>query len=429
MIGTLLRVYFTNLRRDRVAQMLSFAVPIAFFTIFALVFGGRGRGTTPRVRVAVVDEAHTETSARLVAALRAETSLRVQTTVAAGPRDTTHVPIDRARAERMVREGDVPAAIVLPAGIDTSVARFDGGGDSVLVLSDPSDPVAPQMVGGLLQKVAMTAQPSMMARRGVEQFDRYAGGLTPKQRTLTQSWIGMLDAKAKDTTTVNGKPASGSGDRGMLKVRIQDVLGRKEDTSMIAFYAAGIAVMFLLFTCSGAAGSLLDEVESGTLERVLSSRVGMTGMLAGKWVYLSLLGMLQVTVMFVYAMLAFRLDLMSHLPGYLVITTVTAATAGAFGLLLATLCHSRQQLGGISTLVIITSSALGGSMFPRFLMSDSMQRFGLITFNAWALDGYVKVFWRDARLVDLAPQVGVLLAFLAVFLTAARLMARRWERA
>jgi hypothetical protein len=42
-------------------------------------------------------------------------------------------------------------------------------------------------------------------------------------------------------------------------------------------------------------------------------------------------------------------------------------------------------------------SALGGSMFPRFQMTDAMQRLGLLTFNAWALDGYVKVFWRNAR--------------------------------
>ena len=35
-------------------------------------------------------------------------------------------------------------------------------------------------------------------------------------------------------------------------------------------------------------------------------------------------------------------------------------------------------------------------MFPRFLMSETMQKFGLLTFNAWALDGYLKVFWRDA---------------------------------
>ena len=39
-------------------------------------------------------------------------------------------------------------------------------------------------------------------------------------------------------------------------------------------------------------------------------------------------------------------------------------------------------------------------MFPRFLMTETMQKIGLVTFNAWALDGYLKVFWREAPLVD-----------------------------
>jgi len=56
-----------------------------------------------------------------------------------------------------------------------------------------------------------------------------------------------------------------------------------------------------------------------------------------------------------------------------------------------------------------------------------MQKMGLFTFNAWALDGYIKVFWRDAPLTALWPQLAVLTALTAVFLIVARLLARRWE--
>ena len=56
-----------------------------------------------------------------------------------------------------------------------------------------------------------------------------------------------------------------------------------------------------------------------------------------------------------------------------------------------------------------------------------MQRAGLVTFNAWALDGYIKVFWRDAPLLALWPQVAVLGALAVVFLGGARWFARRWE--
>jgi ABC-2 type transport system permease protein len=215
---------------------------------------------------------------------------------------------------------------------------------------------------------------------------------------------------------------------GMARVEVVPVLGRKQATSIISFYAAAIAVMFLLFAASAVAGTLLDEVDSGTLERVLSSRLGMTGLLAGKWLYITLLGVLQITVMFVYGMLVFRLDLLHHLPGFAVMTLFTAATAAAFGLFLASLCRTRAQLGGISMLIILVMSALGGSMFPRVFMTAAMQQAGLVTFNAWALDGYVKVFWREAPLAALLPQVGMLAAFMVVFLALARLFARRWER-
>jgi ABC-2 type transport system permease protein len=437
MIRTVLRIHSINLRRDRVAQLLTFVVPMAFFTMFALIFGGRGNDVTGRVHVAVVDESHTPASARLVRALQAEKSLVVLTRArAAGSRDTTSFPLDRPRAERLVRDGRVPLALVLPAGLDTSLARFDGGGVPILLLSDPSDPIAPQVVGGLLQKVVMTAMPDLFMTHGIGQFERYAGGLTAQQKLAVDRLLPQLRARAERDSA--GAPAAGAGTpgdsaraagmSGMAKVEVVPVLGHKQDASIISFYAAAIAVMFLLFTASAVAGSLLDEVDSGTLERVLSTRMGMTGLLAGKWTWLTLLGMMQITVMFVYGMLVFRLDLLHHLPGFVVMTFFTAATTAAFGLLLASLCRTRAQLGGISTLVILVMSALGGSMFPRFLMTPGMQKAGLLTFNAWALDGYIKVFWREAPLTALLPQVAMLAGFLALFLTLARLFARRWER-
>src|SRR5205085_4317407 len=168
--------------------------------------------------------------------------------------------------------------------------------------------------------------------------------------------------------------------QGLARIEVRKVLGEKKDNGMVAFYAAGIAVMFLLFSCSAAGGTLLDEVDSGTLDRVLSTRVGMNGLLAAKWAFLTLMGTLQITVMFLWATFAFHLDLIPHLAGFAVMTLVTAATAAGFGLLLATAARTRAQLSGFSTIVILSLSAIGGSMFPRFLMSEGMQKLGLVAF-------------------------------------------------
>lgn len=428
MITTLLGIWFTTLRRDRVAQAMVFLLPVLFFTIFAAVFGGAGGGTS-RVPVAVVDESRTKLSARLVKALQREQGLRV--TVAARPagaaRDAAEAPLTRERALAMVKDGDVPVAIVLPAGIDTSLMRFDGGGQKVVLLADRSDRVAPQVVMGLLQKVAMTAAPDVFARHGIDAFNRFGGGLTPAQRTAIDAWLPTLEASAENPDTASQGAAGRAG--GLLDVDVVDVLGDNRSGAMVSFYAAGIAVMFLLFSCSAGAGTMLDELDSGTLERVISTRVGMRGLLAAKWLYLTLLGCLQITVMFVYGMLVFHLDLLHHLPGFAVMTAVTAATAAGFGLVLATASRTRAQLSGLSTILILTMSALGGSMFPRFLMSAGMQKAGLVAFNAWALDGFVKVFWRNSPVSGLWPQVAVLLGFLAVFLVVAQGLAKRWERA
>ncbi len=75
---TLIRVGLTNLRRDRVAQALTFVLPIVFFSIFATVFGGRSGGTA-KINIAVVDEDHSEFSQRVAAGLAREGSLKVQT--------------------------------------------------------------------------------------------------------------------------------------------------------------------------------------------------------------------------------------------------------------------------------------------------------------------------------------------------------------
>ena len=416
---TLMRIAWTNLTRDRVAQALTFLLPIIFFSIFATVFGNQGRAQTTKIRVAVVDEDQSELSGRLIEGLKKESGLRVRTTAAddaAGP------ALDRSAAERLVRGGDVPVAVVIPRGLGEAFGQSGfGGGPAIALLADPSDPIAPNMVGGLLQKVTMTAAPDLMMQGGLRQFETYAGQLTPQQRTAVDAWLPRLKA---------GEGSSASGAAMGANVQIVDVMrtGDKERGSLISFYAAGIGVMFLLFSMVGAAGGvLLEEVESGTLERLLCTRLGMSGILFGKWIFLVAVGFAQLTVMFLWGTVAFGLPLFSHLAGFAVMTLATAAAAAALALILATLARSRAQLSGFSTILILTMSALGGSMFPRFLMSETMQRVGLVTFNAWALDGYLKVFWRDAPIWQLWPQLAVLSGLAILFLTGARVMARRWE--
>ena len=431
MIIPIVRTALMALRRDRPALAMSFVLPIAFFSIFAAIFGGQ-HNSTPKIKVVLVDEDKSSASLELTKGLEREASLVIATRPpskdkAAAPPDYT-----AATAEAAVKSGDAPVALIIPAGFGQNPISFGGNqnGPTIQLLSDTSDMIAPQMVGGLLQKAAMTAMPAAMAEQGMKYTDQYIGGFTPEQRKEMDANLSYLrNLETKDSGNGAAPASSGSGSGGLVAVKVRSVVGENKNGNMISFYAAGIGVMFLLFTASNSAGALLEEAESGTLDRVLSSRVTMTTLLAGKLAFNTMLAFAQLVVMFLWAQAFFKLDLFTHIPGFVVMAFCTAFAVAAFGMLLASICHTRAQLGALSTLVILTMSAIGGSMFPRFFMPAAMQKAGLFTINAWAIDGFTKVFWRDLPVSELWPQVGVLLAVgIALFLIARRI-ARRWEYA
>jgi ABC-2 type transport system permease protein len=419
MIGPVVRISWLALARDRYALVLSFVVPIAFFSILALVFGGLGREGLPPVRVVVVDEDRTVMSALLVKALEHESALAVELL----PKDV--VAPSREDAHRLVHRGDAPAAIVVPEGFGERFARFPAETLTVELFSDrAADPVAHHVVGGLLQRAVILAAPDRLVRGVTRWLEEEAGALTPAQRAI-------LDDVAKSV----GEAGAGSAGRvaSPFRVEVTDVQAEvgREGKNVVSYYAASIGVMFLLFTMTTAMRGLIAEEETGTLERLLSTDLTMGRLLLARWIFATVLGCAQLAVMFLWGWVIFGVDLFGygHLPGVIVMTLTAAAAAATFGLVLGTACRTQAQLQGLATVVILLMSALGGSMVPRYLMPEAMQRLGLVTFNAWAVMGYEKVFWHDAPIAALWPQVSVLAGMTVAGLPVARRLARRWESA
>jgi len=422
MISSIVRTAVASLRRDRAALALSFILPVVFFSIFAVIFGGRG-GVSPKVKLSVVDEDHSRASESIVKGLRGESSLAVRTRPAA-VKGAEQPEYTAAGAEAAVKGGDVPVAVIIPKGFGENPISFGpraAGAPTIQLLKDPSDMIASEMVTGLLQKVGMTSMPDVMAEQGTKSLEQYAGALTKEQRERLDEGLRYLRENPDAAAGVMG--ANGGQ---IVPVTARAVVGENH-ADMISFYAAAIGVMFLLFTTSGAAGALLEEAESGTLDRVLSSRVTMTSLMLGKMAFNSLLAFTQLVVMFLWGWAVFKLDFWAHIPGFVVMGVCTAVAVAAFGMLLASACTTRAQLGALSTLIILIMSSIGGSMFPRFLMPEAMQKAGLLTINAWAIDGFTKIFWREEPVSHLWPQVAVLLGIAVVLFAVARRVARRWE--
>lgn len=471
MVLTVMTVCWRRLMHNRIELLLAFIVPIAFFSIFALIFGsGVGAGANASIKVVGVDTVRSEQSRMLLQVLHETPGLRFVDDAAASPGLDATPPaspsLTRREATTMVRRGTATIAIL--------IRRHDDGSLAADLLSDASDQVAPQVVSALVNQVLgrfaaypsaapPTTAPPTSSLGGVAVAPAWAAVGKPPKRlprpgevtanvpppsdslppvssaagsplgesalttlsdpTLshpTLSHQGVVQAAARVSQPISPPPP-------IQRVEIVDLLGGQKSNPVVTMYAAGIAVMFLLFGATSGGGTLLEERENQTLDRLLTTGLSMDQLLLGKWAYLTVLGILQTTLMFVWGQLVFGVDLLGHLDGFLIITGVTSGAAAAFGLLLATLCRTRGQLNGLSVVVVLTMSALGGSMVPRYVMSQSLRDAGLWTFNAWALDGYDKVFWRELPVGDLWPQMSVLMVCGAAFLVTARALAVRWE--
>ena len=335
--------------------------------------------STPRVRVLVVDEDRSPASERLVRGLRRESALTTTTRPEAKAGEPAPAEYTAATAETAVKRGTAPAALIVPAGFGANVISFTPGSNrkTVRILHDSSNPVAAQMVAGLLQKVAMTSLSGSMAELGMQYFAQASGGLTPQQRQNIETNLAqMRDQSARrDAQADAPAAANGEGFGGLVAVEMRDVVGENKRSPMIAFYAAGIGVMFLMFTASAAGGTLLDEADSGALDRILSARVSMTTLLAGKLTYCMLLacppthahvsvGRGGLSSRPVHAPARIHRDDRGHL----------VRCGGIRHVAGQRFAYPRAQPAAVATLLILTMSAIGGSMFPRFLCRDPCRK-------------------------------------------------------
>jgi ABC-2 type transport system permease protein len=469
MLRTIFRINWLNLKRDRIALGLTFLLPLVFFSIFAFIFGSVSESSSApsgasAMMVVIVDEDQSEISRRFVKAIDDQDALDAVVTHSAGDKASGPVEFDRESARQAVRRGRHPAAVIIPRGFGATFGNFAGERSEVEVIYDESNPIAQHTVAGLLQAAAMMAAPDILMEKGFAQLEIFGGagsgaGLTHTQKALIEQirpflrgdrpWA-ELDADDSTDTQPTTQPADAadSGFTGMVQVkstgaREGDPVAasgekRVSRSSIIAYYAAGIGVMFLLFSMAGAGGFLLEQEEIGALERLLTANLGMTTLLLGSWLFFALIGMAQLALMFLFAAAIFRLELftLNHLAGSAIMIVVTALAASAFAMILATLSRSRAQLGGMSTIIILIMSALGGSMVPRFVAPGVFEKTAPFTFNGWALDGFLNVFWYDdpahsltQALATIALPATVLAGMTAAFLVIARVLARRWEAA
>jgi ABC-2 type transport system permease protein len=403
--AAIFRAMLLGLLRDRGALLMSFFLPAVFFLIMAEIFTATG-GDNLKLSVVVLDEINSNVSQRLVSALTDSDTLRVSVSPTA----------ERNAVRDLVRSGDVDIGVILRADAEPLDEAGGFGPAPILIVSDPARGVARPMLTGQIRRAYFGALPDVAMGNVIAELENQFLTLNEDQRSEVATGLTEMRADAEAGRAVGWS--------------FEDLLANEsvisdEAVNLVAYSAGAVAFMFLLFASVHGAVSLLEEQESGILDRVLAGPGGMGVLVNGKFLFVVLQGLVQVTVIFVVAWLVYQVDLPGHFGAWLVVTLAAAISAAGLAMLLAAACRTRRQAQTIANTVILVLSALGGSMVPRFFMPEALKAAGWLTPNTWALEAYSGIFWRGEPLSSVAVPVLLLLISGTAGWGAARIVATR----
>ncbi|WP_163962976.1 ABC transporter permease [Oceanipulchritudo coccoides] len=440
-MNTLLALVSKELRvfwNDRTAVVLSFLVPMVLITIFGMIFGGGGGGPSG-IRVLVVDEANSETSEKLIEILRSEDTFRIFTDRSLPEGES--VPLEREYAASLLQTDASTYRYLLILPEDLLSEDF---GFNLELLYNPQNTIENNIVQGILQKTLFSQGFPLLLNNieyGITDSvqDAFNGdlamiisehfGADPDEILEEINSGGFFGGAFSADSSAEGEETDASDDLlgGVFNMEKTQVFGKGKNPASQS--VGGWAVMFLLFSLTGAASSLFEERDQGLFLRILAGPANRTQILWSKFIFCALLGLSQMVVLILFGEVVFDvITSWRQLLPLFVVSLAAASAATAFGMLLSSIAKTPAQANGLGTFLILGMSAFGGAMFPLFMIPETIRTYiSPFTLVYWAMDGLLAVLWRDAGLVQVLPQVGVLFAIACVVLSIALWRFRRGD--
>ncbi|MBC8525676.1 MAG: ABC transporter permease [Candidatus Cloacimonetes bacterium] len=415
-IFTLIKKDIKLFFKSKSAVVLTYLVPMVITLIFGAVFGGMGKPSgMNEMRILMVDDDKTEFSELFQTTIDSLPEIAVHTKYTSG--DST-ILFNLETMDEWIKRGKRGIGIYLPKGFEQRM--LSGEKLPLEIHYDPKFSVEYGIITGIIQKVIMSRFPQLMFnslwKRADDFLGEEKGNYFKSDISHTVSKYFKIPSGAEHDMSSSDFQES---DLGLMdspvEIKSVQLLGEEEENIMFVQYVAGMAVMFLLFSVVHAGSSILEEKNNGTIKRLLIAPVKRREILTGKMLFVGLMGLSQLIVLFIFGWLVFSLNIFKDIPALLVMIVVTALACSSLGVLIAAICRNLSQVNSISTLLILGMSALGGSMFPSFLMPKYIQTIGKFTLNHWAMKGFTDIFWRNLHIKDILPSVGILLGICLVF--------------
>jgi ABC-2 type transport system permease protein len=317
-------------------------------------------------------------------------------------------------AEEMVAKGDAAAAIVIPDDFSEKINAYTPVEIDVIV--DPVQPESVSIITGIMNQVfdevTIWGEVQYGIRSVLEDSDLVDGATPEQMAAIGAQNLGVIMTRLNE---MRRNPA--------IEVISEDLQGKVAEGGIMAYvsyvYAAYI-VLFIFFVVGMCAESIQDEREMGTLRRLVAAPIPRGAVIGGKMLGYMLIPCLQAVLLFTIGNLAFGIPLGQSPAGLIVLTIVVAGVSTSLGLLLAALVKSKKQASDMGMLLGFVLGFAGGAIpIAPLLMTRMEGPFSILSRivpHANAIEAYYKLIAENASLIDILPEIGILVGMIVIFL-------------
>ncbi|AXT55607.1 ABC transporter permease [Aquimarina sp. AD1] len=174
------------------------------------------------------------------------------------------------------------------------------------------------------------------------------------------------------------------------------------------------AIFFMILPLSL---NLVHEKGQGTFVRLQTTPINYATIIGGKAFLFLLVSLLQFTLVLLLGLYVFPklglpvLDLGNNLGLLYVVALSSGLAAIGLGVLLGTVFNSHEQAAPFGAVLVVLLAAIGGVWVPVFAMPDTMQIIAKISPMNWGLEAFYDCFLRKGSLIDILPEIGLLIGF------------------
>jgi ABC-type multidrug transport system permease subunit len=222
-----------------------------------------------------------------------------------------------------------------------------------------------------------------------------------------------------------------------IEITVQKFLDREQENPIVGVrektvgteidpvnqYLYGIVTMYVLFAITLTARTIVEERKKGTLERLLTTRLGVGELFAGKFLANVSRGFIQTLILLVLAYIVFQVFTPLAFGASLVIALVFAAAASALGLIIASIVRTADAATWISVFFTMLMVMLAGTFF-EISEGSALYIASKISVNTYANDAFKTIIVQGGSLADVGFELGILAGVAVVGLGISRILFR-----